>query len=202
LWANGRTDEHGGTSYFAGIITLEAGSPVLFRDFLRIGGPHKLGASISPEVTERKTTMETKLLTNGLRYLSVLAVVLCVGLFSIPGDVSAGEGLLDGKTFVVETGEKGKAATDKDTITFRDGNFHSMDCDKYGFGDGTYKSTMGGDIVRFEAVTTSPTKGKMTWKGTVKADKIEVDYVWVDSSHWYKPNPKPLEKWGKGELKK
>jgi hypothetical protein len=54
----------------------------------------------------------------------------------------------------------------------------------------------------FEAVTTSPTKGKMTWKGTVTGGKIDVSYVWVDASHWYKPNPKPQEKWAKGELKK
>lgn len=33
-------------------------------------------------------------------------------------------------------------------------------------------------------------------------DKIEVGYVWVDASHWYKPDPAPLEKWAKGELKK
>jgi hypothetical protein len=132
----------------------------------------------------------------------VLAIVLCVGLFSISRDVVAGQGPLDGKTFVVETGEKGKSGGDKDTLTFKDGNFHSTGCDQYGFGDGAYTSTVNGDAIQFEAVTTSPTKGKMTWKGTVKGDKIEVVYVWVDSSHWYKPNPKPLEKWAKGEIKK
>jgi len=109
---------------------------------------------------------------------------------------------LDGKTFVVETGEKGKSGGDKDTLTFKGGNFHSVGCDQYGFGDGSYTAIVNGDSIQFEAVTTSATKGKMTWKGTVKGDKIEVGYVWVDASHWYKPNPKPLEKWAKGELKK
>ena len=68
----------------------------------------------------------------------------------------------------------------------------------------SYERTEGlhGDSVQFVAVTTSPTKGKMTWKGTVQGDKIEVGYVWVDAPHWYKPNPKPLEKWAKGELKR
>ena len=146
--------------------------------------------------------MGTKVLTGACRFLSVVAMVLCVGLFSIPEDVSAGQGLLDGKTFVVETGEKGKSGGDKDTLTFKGGNFHSMGCDRYGFGDGTYTTNMNGDSIQFEAVTTSPTKGKMTWKGTVQGDKIEVGYVWVDASHWYKPNPKPMEKWAKGELKK
>ena len=146
--------------------------------------------------------METRILSGANRNRLVLAIALCVGLFSISRDVSAGQGPLDGKTFVVETGEMGKNAADKDTLTFRDGNFHSMGCDQYGFGDGVYTSTVNGETIRFEAVTTSPTKGKMTWKGTVQGDKIEVGYVWVDASHWYKPNPKPLEKWAKGELKK
>jgi len=146
--------------------------------------------------------METRLLPGANRNLLVLAIVLCVGLLSISRDVSAGQGALDGKTFVVETGEKGKSGGEKDTLTFRDGNFHSAGCDQYGFGDGAYTSTVDGDSIRFEVVTTSPTKGKMTWKGTVQGDKIEVGYVWVDASHWYKPNPKPLEKWAKGELKK
>ena len=146
--------------------------------------------------------METRILSGANRNLLVLAIVLCVGLFVISRDVSAGQGVLDGKTFVVETGEKGKSGGDKDTLTFKDGNFRSAGCDQYGFGDGAYTSSVKGDSIQFEAVTTSTTKGKMTWKGTVTGDKIEVAYVWVDASHWYKPNPKPLEKWAKGELKK
>ena len=146
--------------------------------------------------------METRLDSGANRNLLVLAIVLCVGLFGISRDVSAGQGPLDGKTFMVVTGEMGKSAGGKDTLTFKDGNFRSLGCDQYGFGDGAYKSTVNGDSIQFEAVTTSPTKGKMTWKGTVKGDKIDVGYVWVDASHWYKPNPKPLEKWAKGELKK
>jgi hypothetical protein len=146
--------------------------------------------------------METGLLSGVNRNLSVLVIVLCVGLFFISRDVSAGQGLLDGKTFVVETGEKGKSGGDKDALTFKDGNFRSAGCDQYGFGDGAYTSSVKGDSIQFEAVTTSPTKGKMTWKGSVTGDKIEAAYVWVDASHWYKPNPKPLEKWAKGELKK
>ena len=146
--------------------------------------------------------METRLLSSGIYKLSILAFVLCVGLFSVSRDVSAGQGPLDGKTYVVETGEKGKSGGEKDTLTFKDGNFHSAGCDRYGFGDGVYTSNVNDDTIQFEAVTSSLTKGKMTWKGTVKGDKIEVGYVWVDASHWYKPNPKPVEKWAKGKFMK
>src|SRR3989304_5277524 len=105
--------------------------------------------------------METRLLSGENRNLLVLAMVLCVCLFFISRDVSAGQGPLDGKTFVGETGENGKSGGGKDTLTFKDGNFHSTGCDQYGFCDGAYTSTVNGDSIQFEAVTTSPTKGKM-----------------------------------------
>jgi hypothetical protein len=56
--------------------------------------------------------------------------------------------------------------------------------------------------VYFEAETTNPSKGKITWKGTIQGDRIESTCTWLDSPHWYKPNPKPVEKWARGELKK
>lgn len=146
--------------------------------------------------------MEKRLLFQANRNLLVLAIVLCIGMFFTSRLVSAGQGPLDGKTYVVETGEKGKSGGDKDALIFKDGTFRSTGCDRYGFGDGAYTATVNGDSIRFEAVTTSPTKGKMNWNGVVTGNKIEVSYIWVDASHWYKPNPKPLEKWAKGELKK
>ena len=90
--------------------------------------------------------METRILSGANRNLLVLAIVLCVGLFSISRDVSAGQGALDGKTFAVETGEKGKSGGDKDTLTFKDGNFRSAGCDQYGFGDGAYTSSVQGRL--------------------------------------------------------
>jgi hypothetical protein len=148
--------------------------------------------------------METRRDPRRERRLSVLTILLSLMVLTFPlsREVSAGQGPLDGKTFAIETGEKGSGPKDKDTITFKDGNFHSLGCDRYGFGDGAYNATTIGDAIQFEAVTTSPTKGKMTWKGIVQGDKIEVTYIWVDSPHWYKSNPKPLEKWGRGEVKK
>jgi len=41
----------------------------------------------------------------------------------------------------------------------------------------------------------------MHWEGKIEGNKIDAQYVWIDNPHWYKPNPKPLEKWSKGELK-
>ena len=132
--------------------------------------------------------------------------LLLPALHSVAGETAGkgtpGMGALDGKVFVMETGDTGKKANGKDTVTFRTGKFHSQGCDQYGFGDAVYTTATQGDTVTFAAETTSPKSGKIQWEGTVRGDKIDVRYVWSDAAHWYKPNPKPLEKWGKGELKK
>jgi len=136
------------------------------------------------------------------RISPVLAACLIVAWGITPaigGQESAG-GMLDGKSYIVQQGEMGKEAKGTDTLVFKDGKFRSVGCDKYGFGEGAYKTTVEGDTVKFVADTTSESKGKMHWEGSVTGDRIEVNYVWIDKSHWYKPNPKPLEKWGKGEL--
>ncbi|MGA7105002.1 MAG: hypothetical protein WBX49_06620, partial [Candidatus Deferrimicrobiaceae bacterium] len=111
-------------------------------------------------------------------------------------------GVLDGKTFMANQGEKGKEAKGTDTLIFKNGKFRSAGCDQYGFGDGAYSTKVQGDEVHFFADTESETKGKMHGEGSVRGDKIDVTYVWTDKSHWYKPNPKPLGNGPGGELKK
>jgi len=140
--------------------------------------------------------------SRGMYLLMGIFLLLAWGGSPAIGGEGSASGVLDGKTFLVEQGEKGKAAKGTDTLIFNNGKFRSAGCDKYGFGEGVYTTTAEGDTVRFVAETTSESKGKMHWEGTVRGDKIDVNYVWTDKSHWYKPNPKPLEKWAKGELKK
>ncbi len=139
------------------------------------------------------------------RIFSVLGVFLLVaggGRLAIGAHHESAGGALDGKTFVVQQGEKGKEAKGTDTLVFKDGKFRSVECDQYGFSEAPYMATVEGDTIKFVADTTSEKKGKIHWEGTVQGNKIHATYVWTDKSHWYKPNPKPLEKWAKGELKK
>ena len=91
---------------------------------------------------------------------------------------------LDGKTFVAQSGEKGKQASKKDTFVFRDGRFLSETCTPYGFGDAPYQATVDGATVRFHAETHSPTHGKMVWDGIVKDDAIEATSIWT-RERWY-----------------
>jgi len=140
--------------------------------------------------------------SRGIGWLMAVFLLLAAGACPAIGGEGRASGLLDGKTFMVEEGEKGKEAKGADTLMFRNGKFRSAGCDKYGFGDGDYSANAEGDTIRFVADTRSESKGRMHWEGTVRGDKIDVSYVWIDNPHWYKPNPKPLEKWARGELKK
>lgn len=141
------------------------------------------------------------------RTIGILGLGLVLSLFAptagTGGEMAtSGHGPLDGKTFAVDAGEKGRGFSDKDTLLFRDGRFHSMGCDKYGFGDGVYTATEKDGTVFFAVETTSPSKGKIDWRGTVRGDSIEVSYTWLDAPHWYKSNPKPVEKRARGGLMK
>lgn len=106
---------------------------------------------------------------------------------------------LDGKTFVAESGEKGKKASNKDTIVFRDGRFISEGCTPWGFGDAAYKAGIEGDGIRFQAQTVSPTHGTMLWDGLVRGDAIEATSLWT-RDRWYWKMKK--EFWYRGQLKK
>lgn len=142
--------------------------------------------------------------------ISLLAVLLIM-LWSIP--LSSGQyksssigmgseekmhttGVLDGKIFTGKMGVKGKEASSDNDVSFNDGKFHSKVCDKYNFGEGVYKVTWEGDSKHFEAVTLSPTDGKMMWKGTIASNVINATAV------WYNKDGELKQLWFKGELKK
>jgi hypothetical protein len=108
-------------------------------------------------------------------------------------------GILDGKIFVGDIGDKGKAASDKDEINFKNGRFHSVGCDEWGFGDASYTASKDGDSIRFHAITVSPKDGQIEWDGVVKGDSLEAKYVWT-KERWYWKDAHE-EKWFKGNLK-
>lgn len=69
--------------------------------------------------------------------------------FAFLAAASPSQGPLDGKTFVMKTGEKGKPASNEDTLVFRDGRFLSEACNPYGFGDAPYQAKDEGEAIRF-----------------------------------------------------
>ena len=125
--------------------------------------------------------------------VAVLAFCTMAGTYA-----TAAPGPLDGKVYVGEAGEKGKAADEKnDIITFADGKFHSSACDQYGFNKGDYSAKPDGDAIVFEAETVSDKEGRMKWKGTMKGGVLEGTFVHYRKPAWYRPNPEPIEHWFK-----
>lgn len=113
----------------------------------------------------------------------------------------AAQGLLDGRKFVADAGYVGKEADEKgDVITFADGRFHSLTCDRWGFNKAEYKATKDGDLVSFEATTVSDSDDRLHWRGAVRGDLIEGKFTHHRKPRWYRPNPEPLEHWFKGKV--
>ncbi len=97
---------------------------------------------------------------------------------------------LDGKAFEGVFIERGKTRGDADTLIFAGGRFRSTACDKYGYGDATYRIVSNdGGAIRFEATTESPKYGKLEWSGVVRGDKLDATATMVQ------PGKAPVENW-------
>ena len=80
---------------------------------------------------------------------------------------------LDGRTFEGVVLECGKTSGDAETITFKNGRFHSTACKAYGYSDGPYKATNAQEGLAFEAETESPQYGKLLWKGLIRGQRLD-----------------------------
>jgi hypothetical protein len=108
---------------------------------------------------------------------------------------------LDGLQFKGETGEHGKGDHHEDTITFKDGQFRSLDCENWGFGPAAYSVKKEGDSYRFSATLTSPDRGTLEWNGTITGDAAEATFRWlherwywnIDRQYWFKGIRRPSE---------
>ncbi len=133
----------------------------------------------------------------------IVMLVSVAGLFVLPvTHIGAQTTSLDGKVFVADAGEKGKAADEKaDVITFKDGKFHSSSCDQYGYNKGNYKTSTDGDAIVFEVETQSDKDGRLVWKGSVRGDQIEGNFTHYRKGGFFNSNPAPVEHWFKGKVK-
>ena len=140
-------------------------------------------------------------LTSSLSRLCALWLVFGA-LANHPGLTQAAAGPLDGKVFVADAGERGKAADEKgDVITFANGTFHSSICDQWGYSKGEYQANQGGDAMSFEVETVSEKDGRLQWKGTVQGDSISGTFIHLRKPSFFRPNPEPVEHWFKGKVK-
>ena len=133
----------------------------------------------------------------------ILILIAVTALCVLPvTQIGAQASSLDGKVFVADAGEKGKAADEKaDVITFKDGKFHSSSCDQYGYSKGIYKTSAEGDAIHFEVETQSDKDGRLVWKGIVRGDQIEGNFTHFRKGGFFNANPAPVEHWFKGKVK-
>lgn len=124
----------------------------------------------------------------------VWIVLGAAGILLAAAPAAAEEGMLDGKTFAVELGEMGAEEGDADGLVFTMGTFRSTGCDPYGFTAAPYMAMEKDGAIHFEAETTSPTEGRMHWKGVATGDTIE------GSATWYKGEDQRTEYWFRGRL--
>lgn len=96
---------------------------------------------------------------------------------------------LDGRRFDGVFIERGKTSGDADTLLFKDGRFRSTACDKYGYSDAPYRANVQGETILFEAETESPRYGKLVWRGTVRAGKLDATATAIRSGK------APVENW-------
>ena len=98
-------------------------------------------------------------------------------------------GLLDGRQFKAgilraDAEPDGEKPPLGDQLMFSNGKFSSAVCKRYNFAEAPYWVRVEGDQVHFLAELTSPTDGKMVWKGTVRGDTLEGTMRWT-KERWY-----------------
>jgi hypothetical protein len=135
---------------------------------------------------------------------SWVAAVLCAGFVVVAAGCAGSRehkehmqpmlsGILDGKTFVGEVGQESKPSMG-DTLTFKDGYFHSAACDQFHFRSGVYLAVASGDTTTFQAITHNPHGAVNVWTGTVKGDKLE------GTATLYVKGQEPVKRWVKATL--
>ena len=109
--------------------------------------------------------------------------------------------LLDGKSYVGKNGEVGQklAEYEDEEIVFQDGMFTSISCEPYNFGSSQYNTKIVDGKIHFDAVTESPTHGKISWQGIIDGEDANVTFVWT-KERWYWDTRR--EYWFHGKLKK
>jgi hypothetical protein len=141
-----------------------------------------------------KRTPKEDVMKRCVKLITIVALALAAPL-------AAAQGTLDGKKFIGDIGDKGKAAEETGAVfTFADGTFKSSVCDKYGFERGAYTTAKEGEAIRFEAKTTSGEHGTNLWRGVVKGNEVDGVLLWHKKPSLFNKNPAPVEKWFKAKL--
>lgn len=133
-------------------------------------------------------------------YVSALIVLTLSWCMVSPTWAGEKSNLLDGRSYVGKNGEVGQelAEYEDEEIIFQDGLFTSASCEPYNFGSSPYNTKIVDEKIHFDAVTESPTHGKISWQGIIDGEQVEVSFVWT-KERWYWDTRR--EYWFRGKLK-
>lgn len=106
----------------------------------------------------------------GLAFAPVMSAAALIS--AVVPALAAGAGL-DGRRFEGISKERGNTSGNADTPIFKDGQFRSTACDRYGCADAPYKATAAGEAIFFEAETESPRYGRLLWTRTVRDGTLD-----------------------------
>ena len=127
-------------------------------------------------------------------YRSLMMALLAFNAILAVSPVYASDMLLDGKTFVGETGEKGKAKGDKEQFIFADNKYDPVACHKYGFSSTSYTAQAKGDTITFIAEHSNKNGDRMRWEGTSRGVTLEGVMT------YWQGKKAPREYWFRGTL--
>ena len=129
---------------------------------------------------------------------SNILVVLCllsISIVSMAGPLTVKEHrALDGNVYATLLDGK------SDTITFRDGLFHSKLYASRGHDKGEYTTVAQGDKIWFEATTVSPHEGELIWTGIIEGNAINGSYLYTQKG-WFLFGDTSKKRHFKGSLK-
>lgn len=125
----------------------------------------------------------------------VSSLLISIILFCSPAFAKPSSGLVDGKTYSGEVGQKGDKKGDADDFEFKDGTFHSTACDQYGYTAAPYTATKGKDNITFKSTTKNDSGDTIAWNGTIKGDHVSGNAIRTSGKETY-------SMWFEGKIKK
>lgn len=153
----------------------------------------------TPELISRLSGKFSSLSSNHVLLCLALLLAFAIAPRSFADDQTPPYMALDGKSFQTSLGPIGQQADVDDLLVFKDGLFVSRECERRcGYAKVEYWVRSRGDGIQMRAeVPCTDSDAMMYWRGTVRGDKIEGSFTWVNK-RWYWTFEK--EFWFRGRL--
>ena len=126
-------------------------------------------------------------------FKALLVITICCGLVGAPRPTAAQPGLvppakltdsMQGMQFAGPLAVKDETNPPNDVLSFKDGEFSSKACHRYGFTAAPYWVRRDDDGLHFRAELTSPENGTMRFEGIYDGETLQATALWT-KERWY-----------------